>query len=311
MPHIVAVSGPKEPAGKTFLAVNLALAFGRQGVHTVLLDLNEGAPATDDDLRMPVLHDLNALANGECCSDDVLVPYAHLVDLVALGTPSGWEDPANMGHLLPLVPLLEGAGVIVVDMPGEDSPGRIPAARAASVLLAVVAPEQVGSGEAHYSVNQLFHQSGDSCVRIVVNRVTSDEMAEAVCSRLEYDCTKILGIPAECLAYVPELTPGNGSERGLLAEDSTLIGLMSGLADRLIASAATKSQENHVLIFVEELYQAYSEDEALSLSLLEMQDQGAELSGEPRIEALSFQCLITETLAKQDDSEAVLQAQGV
>ena len=124
----IAISGFKGGVGKTTTAVNLAVALARDGHHTLLIDLDSQANATD---ALGVSPDSTAgvfgLLVGGGSFDQVVVPVEENLDLVpssrALSTVDSWllQRPRPADVLRKRLEALDGYEFAICDLPPSFS----------------------------------------------------------------------------------------------------------------------------------------------------------------------------------------------
>jgi hypothetical protein len=192
------------------------------------------------------------------------------VDLIALGDPMGWTDAEKMTRMISLLPMLDTRDFIIVDVPASNFTGLIPAVEAASALFAIVTPERVANGDALCCIHELDRHVRETSINIVVNRVTSPDLAEVICGRLEHDCGKILRVRSQCVACLPEIALPPKDEPIRLpmvnsSPDSLFFRLMSRIAQGLSRSAGKNRGADRLQLLLEGLFRAFPEDTFLWL----------------------------------------------
>ncbi|HEY8342129.1 MAG TPA: response regulator [Calditerricola sp.] len=182
-PRTVAVWSAKGGAGKTTVAVNLALwaqANPISKVPTVLVDLEEGAGATHALLGMPARPTL--LDWLDYTDDDEVDPAVvakrvaqHTTGLHCVFAPDSLLQSAEItGKLTRTVirSLRATHGLVVVDCPPTVTEPVGAALEMATVVLVVVPPEIPAINKIHKALNDLARQGLDmSKIRILVNRI--------------------------------------------------------------------------------------------------------------------------------------------
>jgi flagellar biosynthesis protein FlhG len=204
MCQIVAVTSGTGSPGKTCIALNTAVTLGSIGATAVLLDVSLSAANVSTALGLHPLYNLNDLVWGYCSAEEVIVPWGENVGLVTLGEPIGWNGKDMLSRLLSLAPILDRSNFVFVDTPAEDVHSLAPLVEGAAHVLAVVTPDQMASAEAPAFVMNLSRMTGGKQIYLILNRAPSSEFSDLICSRLEHDIGKILGIPVTCLGFVPD-----------------------------------------------------------------------------------------------------------
>jgi flagellar biosynthesis protein FlhG len=174
-PRIIAVAGGKGGVGKSTIAVNLALAIGRLGHDTVLVDADLGAANLHT--MLGVLHPEATLADfldhKVETLDDVALQVAPLVTFIA-GTSR--PNVANlMGveklRLLRAIPKLE-ADCVVIDIGAGSSTLVLEMLALADHKLVVMAPQLTSLHNAYALLKASVHRA--------VRRATTSELHQSL-----------------------------------------------------------------------------------------------------------------------------------
>ena len=185
--QVTAVAGVGGGVGATEVAAGLAAASGRRGDTTVLVDLDDVAPALAQRLHTPLYPNvraaLDAMERREGTVTDVLttVREGRFELLPGLASPRSWRDlrPAQVADLLRALTtvrrhVLCNTGHRVEDVAGPGATARYGLARhvlaLADTVVAVVAPSPVGVTRALEWFAVLDELRDDPVAHVVFNR---------------------------------------------------------------------------------------------------------------------------------------------
>lgn len=200
----LALVGAKGGVGKTTLAVNLALLLARAGHRVLLADLDPGCGNVAVHLRLPIVHDLESAARGECEPRDAVVRGP--LGIGVLGGRSGSPALAHDAQLVEqaLAAIADAArdfDVVVVDTGAGIGHATLAAARRAELAVAVTTPDPASLTDT-YALCKVLHQQGRPLPRLVANRVQSRDDAMRTGARLATVARKFLASEAKLLGWV-------------------------------------------------------------------------------------------------------------
>lgn len=199
----VAVSGGKGGAGKTLIAVNLALGLRRLGYQTLLVDVDPGLGNVDVHLRLSAPFDLEHLAEGACEPWQAVVdgPGKLRVVLGRSGSPRlANGDPEFLRRALDGVELAaRGYDVVVCDTGAGIGPAVLEVCRRARLTLAVTTPDPSAVTDT-YALAKVLRQRHLPLPHLVVNQAKTSAQARTVAEKLGQAVERFLAGPLPHLA---------------------------------------------------------------------------------------------------------------
>lgn len=212
--RIISVASGKGGAGKTNVAVNLAVAFAQAGDRTLLLDCDMGLANAAILLGMPSAWTIGDLLAGRCGLDDLLQAGPSGLDFLPghSGTGSGSTlAAAERARLMAaLGPRLGDYDEVVIDTGGGIEASSLALVASADTPLIVLTDEPTSFVDAYAVVKALNVAHGTARFDIVANMVRHDvagrrlfDRFKAIAGRfLDIDLGYAGAIPAD--AYVKE-----------------------------------------------------------------------------------------------------------
>lgn len=198
-PPLVIVCGGKEGVGSTTLAVNLAITLARQGHRSVLVDTEFGQP---DATALCGLGDGDTLADvltGRRTVHEVLqrgpagiqlVPGTRIPEPRREGAPQGQQRLlSELGRLGP------HADVVLMDLGSAPGPMSARFWQAADLVLLVTTDQSNSIMDAYAAVKILATPDAPTPIRVLVNQVLNDAVADGVFERIEQASRRFLGVP--------------------------------------------------------------------------------------------------------------------
>ncbi len=197
---LTVVSG-KGGVGKSVIALNLAIAFARQGVSAGLLDVSQGTGSLG----------LLCGQNGYWNFEHVAAGTRDLKDILLTG-PHGIQIVPGASHLLTSGELRNSAvrdmatfesqhDWLIVDTGADLSAARCFAAPADCTLI-VTTPEPTAVAEA-YAAMKLLAAEGASAVSVLVNQADSPQQAQQILDRLRHAARTFLGGDIGLAGFIP------------------------------------------------------------------------------------------------------------
>jgi flagellar biosynthesis protein FlhG len=201
----IAVSGGKGGVGKSTVSLNLAIAFSRAGMNTLMVDTDLGM--ADLNLLLGVAPERSVLdALGGMPIEDVLVS-AHGIHLLPALNGSyllSTLGPTGHARILELVGgLVDRFDALVIDVAAGIGQAQTVFAGAANEALVVVNPEPLSMADAYACLKVLATEQGVRHAFVVPNRVTSSAQADELVGRLGALVDRFLDIDLTPLPPIP------------------------------------------------------------------------------------------------------------
>lgn len=240
---LLAVASGKGGVGKTFLAVNLALALQDMGHRCLLVDLDWGLANIDVALGLAPRRHVGHVLSGECSLEEALIEHSGLVIL-----PNGCGQ-TELAHLdaPQRKALVEAIRVscpdrelVIADTHRGIGAFTLDIVREAEVTLLVSTPEPTALTDT-YALFKVFAGSQPrGLAGLVVNQACSAEQAAAAAHHLDAVAQRFLGLSLEylgCLLQDAAVPRSVGQQRALLASAprSSATRAVRALAGRIAA----------------------------------------------------------------------------
>ena len=252
-PRKIVVSAGKGGVGTTTLAVNLAVALGRQGCRTILVDADlNGADAT----WLCGIESRDTIADvfsGRRSVHEVLQPGPAGIQVApGIWSPGAVPDcsAAAQDRLLhELGQLGRHADWIVLDAGSGLNHVVRRFWQAADRTLLVTTPDAVAVMDAYAGVKTFLTADTQPPVQTIVNQAAAAEVTESVHARLATAAQRFLGLKitaAGSLPWDPAVALAAAAGQPLIREHATapVAQAIDRLAEQLLAEAASDSKTN-------------------------------------------------------------------
>lgn len=200
----IAIASGKGGVGKTFLALNLAMALRDQGRKCLLADLDWGLANVDVALGLgPERHVGHVLA-GECDLEDAFVHYE---GLTLLPNACGESELSRLEDRT-LHRLTDRLGelpndVLLLDTHPGIQPSSVELLLRVSSIVLVTTPEPTSLTDSYALFKVLAERGAAHRVGLVVNQAASEREANAVAGHLDRVAQRYLGWTLPYLGCVP------------------------------------------------------------------------------------------------------------
>lgn len=204
----VVVTSAHSGAGKTTLAVNLAVALAGAACEVLVFDENAGAGNAGGALGLRVRYELLHVLRGERTLDEVILqgppgvrvlPAARGVQALVHADPREQARClASCGHLARPV------DVVLIDTADARTSRMLPYGFAVHEAVLVMSRGPAAVMDAYGLIKRLAQRFGAHRFRVVVNRARDEGEAREICANVEAVARRYLGVELDYLGAVPE-----------------------------------------------------------------------------------------------------------
>ena len=192
--QVIAVTAGRRAAGKTTVAVNLAMALARSGRRTLLLDADLGNTNVDALLGLQAGHTLFDVVHGHCKVQDVIKQVASGLKVIpaaaGIGQLSDLDSRECAGLVHAVSELQEPLDTLIVDTSSHFPECVASFCRAATEVLLLVesGSESIAAEVAH--MHLLADRFGIRHFRMLANRAGSAAEGRALFEQLLAACAE-------------------------------------------------------------------------------------------------------------------------
>ena len=206
--RVVCVASGKGGAGKSMLAVNLAVLRARRGERVCLVDFDAGLANAHLLLGLSPKYDIGDVIAGRVSPQEAIVTGPEGLDLLsggvgrtALANPTRRELDKLYRRLQPLEEIYD---LLIIDHGAGLGYSTVTHLAATSTLLLVTNPEVTALSDAYALYKQAHNVNPDVQVGLVVNRARDLETARQARERFESVAKRFLGHSPEYVGWVPQ-----------------------------------------------------------------------------------------------------------
>jgi flagellar biosynthesis protein FlhG len=205
--RIITVSSGKGGVGKTNFTVNMGLALGKLGKRVTIIDADLGLANVDVLLGIVPKYNLSHVIKGEMTVEEVIVNGPYGISIISGG--SGIMDLIDLeqNQLEKLIESLKYCNdisdYILIDTGAGLSKSVLSFVDAASDIIVVITPDPTSITDAYALIKNIIKDE-DKKIKLVINRVESNEEGDEVFNKLEQAVTKFLNKSLENLGYIFE-----------------------------------------------------------------------------------------------------------
>jgi len=205
--QVITVMSGQQGAGKTAATVNLAVALARSGRDVLIIDQDRHGRGACAALGLTPRFDVSDVLEGRCTLEALILNGPDNVQVLPIGggfNRLGRLSERDQEWLAQSFNSLQcGVDVVLVDMEEATDPDALPLGLAASDIMVVLPPGNAAITQGYTLVKRLAHNFGKRRFRLLLNRMTSPEEAQAVAHNFAYTAERYLGVSIDYLGYIP------------------------------------------------------------------------------------------------------------
>jgi len=205
--QVITVMSGQQGAGKTAATVNLAVALARSGRDVLIIDQDRHGRGACAALGLTPRFDVSDVIEGRCTLEALILNGPDNVQVLPIGggfNRLGRLSERDQEWLAQSFNSLQcGVDVVLVDMEEATDPDALPLGLAASDIMVVLPPGNAAITQGYTLVKRLAHNFGKRRFRLLLNRMTSPEEAQAVAHNFAYTAERYLGVSIDYLGYIP------------------------------------------------------------------------------------------------------------
>lgn len=204
--RVIAVTSGKGGVGKTSFTINLALALAEYGQRVIILDGDLGLANVDIAFGLTARYTIEHLLSGEKTIEQILLTGPRGIGIIPGG--SGVQGLANLERdrlknvIANLGRLEKMADVLIIDTGAGLGHTVINFLQAADDIIMVTTPEPTALTDAYGLLKSLRIEAVEVPIHMVINRVRSEEDAQATFKRLETAVQRFLKGSLSFLGWV-------------------------------------------------------------------------------------------------------------
>ena len=206
MARTIAVTSGKGGVGKSVIALNLAVALGRQNAKVCLLDANLGLGNIDLLCGLNGYWNLSHVITGARMLKDIVLEGPCGVNVIpganGLADMADCPESAQREILGQMEELERSHDFLIVDTGTGIHRSVRQFARASDVVLIATTPEPTSIADAYATVKALATDDGP-LLQLLVNRADSPQQARAVFGRLQQTSRMFLKVEVHTAGYIP------------------------------------------------------------------------------------------------------------
>ncbi|MGX8797982.1 MinD/ParA family protein [Fusibacter sp. JL298sf-3] len=204
---VVTISSGKGGVGKTNFTVNLAIALAKMGKRVSIIDADLGLANVDVLFGIVPKYNISHAIKGEVDIKECLSKAPHDINILSSG--SGIIDMVDMAPVQ-LEKLIKSFGFlnqisdyILIDTGAGLSKSVLSFIDAASDVILIITPDPTSITDA-YALIKNIDKEDDFKIKLIINRVESNEEGEEVFHKLQQAVQKFLSKDVENFGYIYE-----------------------------------------------------------------------------------------------------------
>lgn len=205
--RIITISSGKGGVGKTNFTVNLGIALAKLGKKVTIIDADLGMANVDVLFGIVTKFNLSNVIKGEIAVQESIVKGPYDINIISGG--SGIMDliDLDMNQLEKLIHTLSYfntiSDYILIDTGAGLSKSVLSFVDAASDVILVITPDPTSITDAYALIKNIANDDQKK-IKLIINRVESNEEGDEVYNKLDQAVTKFLSRELENLGYIFE-----------------------------------------------------------------------------------------------------------
>jgi flagellar biosynthesis protein FlhG len=243
--RIITVSSGKGGVGKTNFTVNLGIALAKLGKKVTIIDADLGLANVDVMFGIVTKYNLSNVIKGEITVQDSIVKGPYDINIISGG--SGIMDliDLDINQLDKLIHTLSYfntiSDYILIDTGAGLSKSVLSFVDAASDVILVITPDPTSITDAYALIKNIV-KDDQKKIKLIINRVESNEEGDEVYNKLDQAVTKFLSRELENLGYIFE---DNNLKRAIRKQIPLLEAYPRAIASKGIENIAFNLENNN------------------------------------------------------------------
>ncbi len=243
--RIITISSGKGGVGKTNFTVNLGIALAKLGKRITIIDADLGLANVDVLFGIVTKFNLSNVIKGEISVQESMVKGPYDINIISGG--SGIMDLIDLdqNQLEKLIHTLSYfntiSDYILIDTGAGLSKSVLSFVEAASDVVLIITPDPTSITDAYALIKNITNDD-QKRIKLIINRVESNEEGDEVFNKLEQAVSKFLNRELENLGYIFEDT---NLKRAVRKQTPLLEAYPRAIASKGIENIAYNLDNNH------------------------------------------------------------------
>ena len=243
--RIITVSSGKGGVGKTNFTVNLGIALAKLGKKVTIIDADLGLANVDVMFGIVTKYNLSNVIKGEITVQESIVKGPYDINIISGG--SGIMDliDLDINQLDKLIHTLSYfntiSDYILIDTGAGLSKSVLSFVDAASDVILVITPDPTSITDAYALIKNIV-KDDQKKIKLIINRVESNEEGDEVYNKLDQAVTKFLSRELENIGYIFE---DNNLKRAIRKQIPLLEAYPRAIASKGIENIAFNLENNN------------------------------------------------------------------
>lgn len=235
---IYAVVSGKGGVGKTNVSVNLSIAMAKKGKKVLLMDADIGMTNADIIMGLHYEYDLFDYLEGRVEIKDII--YEGPLGIKVISGGAGLLEMNELDilvqrNLIDELISLGGFDVMVIDNGAGISKETLSFMTFAHEVILVTTPEPTAITDAYRVLKTISFYGLKTSVKLIVNKVSSQEAGKEAFEKLENTCREFLSIGLENCGYIFD---DSRVEKAIMKQEPVLISYPNALSSGNISTIA-------------------------------------------------------------------------